>query len=804
MLRASAGFPILALVALAALFLRRGLSGDPDAVLGRVDWDMDVLFYPQKQFAVRSILAGDFPLWNPHLFCGMPFHATLHPALLYPPNLLFLVLPLAPAFNVLFALHLALAGIFTYALLRELRASAWAALFGAIAFAFSSRLLLHVHVGQFPQVEALAWTPGLFFFAVRVARAPSAKRVVALSVAVACALLAGFPQYPVYAVVALSIGAAAHCLLGSPRRVAALALVAAAVAGGVLLAAAQLLPALEYARDSFRSQAPFKFTANGYLPFENLATLVLPAALGDGVHAWYFGKWSHAEMIYYAGVATVAFAAFGVVSGDGRRRCAPWFLLFVGAVVLALGVQTPVFELVRRVPVLQKFRGIGKFAAVGLLGLSVCAGLGLDSFLARANAPRDLSAPCPSRLGARCARARALLVILAALAALGLAILAAVQGEAGSRRVAALCESVAPAEDEHRWKPPPSVGAFHREVKDALASNAGRLVACAVCLSAAALFACRAIAALATLLLALDLFTAFDPFLRTIPVAGEILPSPKVARAMSDVPPLARFGGPREWMLEGVSQGASAVGGWEGNIPLRTLAFMNLLADRAPKTPSLWYEPSRLSPLVDLLVMQRLLRPKVSPMDSARFRLIGRDDDVAVYDRVVDLPRAYVVHQVEFAPDLPAAWRSIRDGALDPYRIATVEREPDARMPGPAGVESRVGARTAEARVRLEGPDRVVVDVETAIPGMLVLLDPYDAGWKATSDRRSVPIVPVFGFFRGVYLDAGKREVVFSYAPSSMTCGVAVSAASALAALVIWIRPWGAARNRRCPARRTE
>jgi hypothetical protein len=67
-----------------------------------------------------------------------------------------------------------------------------------------------------------------------------------------------------------------------------------------------------------------------------------------------------------------------------------------------------------------------------------------------------------------------------------------------------------------------------------------------------------------------------------------------------------------------------------------------------------------------------------------------------------------------------------------------------------------------------------------------------------------VPVVPVFGFFRGVYLDAGRHEVVFSYAPASMKSGLVVSAASALVALVILIRPWGAGRNRRCPAPRTE
>lgn len=802
MLRASTRIPTFALVALLALsavFLRRGLTGNPDAVLGRVDWDMDVLFYPQKAFAVESIRSGDFPLWNPYLFGGMPLHATLHPGLLYPPNLLFLALPPALAFNALFALHLALAGAFTYALLRDLRAGPWPALFGAIAFAFSSRFLLHVHVGHFPQVEALAWTPGLFYFAVRLVRRPSARRAAALSVALACALLAGFPQYPVYAVVALASGLAAHTLLAPRRRAPTLALAAAALAGGVLLAAAQILPGLAYALESFRSQAPLKFASNGFLPVENLATFLFPSALGDSVHAWYFGKWSHAQMIYYAGIATVAFAALGIAARESRRRCLPWFLLFVGAVVIALGVQTPAFHLMRLLPIVQNFRGIGKFTAVGLLGLAVCAGLALDSFVGRLTTPGASPSPAnapsgattmASRMRLRFGRARPLLAVLAVFAALGLALLLAIEGDGGTKRLATFFDAVARGAVEPLRKPPPEMGRFLRDLQSALATNAARVIACAGLLSVAALLTARTFAPIATILLALDLFTAFDPFIRPISVARDIEPSPEVSRALGEVPPLARFGGTRDWMMQGISRNASAIGGWEGNLPLRTLAFMNFLAGFPPGSPALYFEPSKPSLLLDLLVMQRLLRPDAIPVDSSRFRIIEEREGLVVYERTSTLPRAYVVHQVECEPAPPSSWDAIVDGRIDPYRVATVECEADARLPNAGAAASVMTAPADAACVRLDGPDRVVVDVETASPGLLVLLDPYDDGWKATVGRRAAPVVPVFGFFRGVYVDAGRHEVVFSYAPESMAYGLAISAAAALAVIVIWIGPW--------------
>jgi hypothetical protein len=88
----------------------------------------------------EALRAGEFPLWNPYSFSGHPLFATLQPGVLYPINLLLVLLPFDLAFNWTIIVHYALAGIFTFALLREYRADATGALTGAIVFMLSGYL----------------------------------------------------------------------------------------------------------------------------------------------------------------------------------------------------------------------------------------------------------------------------------------------------------------------------------------------------------------------------------------------------------------------------------------------------------------------------------------------------------------------------------------------------------------------------------------------------------------------------------------------------------------------------------------
>ncbi|MEZ4770818.1 MAG: hypothetical protein R2844_20680 [Caldilineales bacterium] len=138
--------------------------------------DLVSFLLPTYRFAAESLRAGQFPLWNPHLYSGAPHVADSQAGFLYPPNLaLFL---LRPDFGVktlegLSALHLWWAGLGMYVFVRSLRwgengaeqAGRLAALGAAIAFAFSDSLW--IHFGNLNYVAVASWLPWVMACIVR-------------------------------------------------------------------------------------------------------------------------------------------------------------------------------------------------------------------------------------------------------------------------------------------------------------------------------------------------------------------------------------------------------------------------------------------------------------------------------------------------------------------------------------------------------------------------------------------------------------------------------------------------------------
>jgi uncharacterized membrane protein YfhO len=76
--------------------------------------------------------------------------------------------------------------------------------------------------------------------------------------------------------------------------------------------------------------------------------------------------------------------------------------------------------------------------------------------------------------------------------------------------------------------------------------------------------------------------------------------------------------------------------------------------------------------------------------------------------------------------------------------------------------------------------NRVVVEVEAAAEGMLVLTDLYYPGWSAEVNGEKRKILRVDGLVRGVFVDKGASLVEFTYLPRSFLAGLGLSLASIL------------------------
>jgi hypothetical protein len=176
----------------------------------------------------------------------------------------------------------------------------------------------------------------------------------------------------------------------------------------------------------------------------------------------------------------------------------------------------------------------------------------------------------------------------------------------------------------------------------------------------------------------------------------------------------------------------------------------------------------RLPPVLDMLAVRYVIfRGAPDPQTHPAFR--GEDYWVLVNSNA--LPRAFVPQRVESVPNSAARLAQLASPAFEPRKVAYVE----------SPVNLPVSCR-GTADIVAEVPTRITISVRMATPGLVVLADLWDKGWRAWLDGREVPILRANHAIRGVVVPAGESKLEFRYAPSSFAWGLRLSG---LALLVI-------------------
>jgi hypothetical protein len=138
------------------------------------------------------------------------------------------------------------------------------------------------------------------------------------------------------------------------------------------------------------------------------------------------------------------------------------------------------------------------------------------------------------------------------------------------------------------------------------------------------------------------------------------------------------------------------------------------------------------------------------------------------------LPRVSVVAGVRVA-DGAAALAAVDDPAFDPARELIL----------PAGTPAPAAQAPGSARLLALGPDRVQIEAELEAPGHLLLLEAWDPGWRVRVDGREAPLLRADMVFRAVALQPGRHRIEMAYRPLSVTVGLALSVAAALAPFLL-------------------
>ena len=139
--------PVALLAASVGIFAKV-LFAFNDQVLSSPAGDLAAEFVYWRKFAFDQLWAGHLALWNPHVFSGVPFMGGFQAALFYPPNWIYLILPLQTAINCEIVLHVFLFGLFTAVWLKRYEFHPLATLLACVATMFAGPFFLHVYAGS--------------------------------------------------------------------------------------------------------------------------------------------------------------------------------------------------------------------------------------------------------------------------------------------------------------------------------------------------------------------------------------------------------------------------------------------------------------------------------------------------------------------------------------------------------------------------------------------------------------------------------------------------------------------------------
>ena len=192
-------WPLLLLAAMAVLFFARFLRTDTIFLMR----DLFQKHYPLHIYSREILRHGALPLWNPYTGCGEPFLANIEGAVLYPPNLLYLLLPVTLATAVLVIFHTWLTAAAGYALCRVWRVSRLGSLLAATMLSFNTYWLTRIEF--LPWHAAIAWFPVVFLLYVLWARSRRARWIVLAGLALGMQLLAGYPEGALFPLGAIAL-----------------------------------------------------------------------------------------------------------------------------------------------------------------------------------------------------------------------------------------------------------------------------------------------------------------------------------------------------------------------------------------------------------------------------------------------------------------------------------------------------------------------------------------------------------------------------------------------------------------------
>jgi hypothetical protein len=732
----------------------------------------DLVYYyePARQFAISELRAGRLPLWSPYEFAGVGcFRWNLSPPWLAG------YLIASPIVLAWIQMFIALtAGIGAYAFFRRvMRLEFWPSAITAWCYPLTGAYVLWQ---GFWLPSVMCWLPWMLLAVDMTVRRPAGWGAPLLALLSGVVLLSGAIDIGGQVLMASGL-CAVWCFVDqyagkwfTQQSLIAIVAPALAWALGILASAWTLLPLAEYmqtgTRPVARSQGVEERPPVG---LASLPQVVLPDMYGSTRAGSYrIGPdiFQESSAGAYAGLLATLFLAPLALSGR-RHRSICILALVLGVAGLSWTLNVPVLVQLLRLPGLN-LMSHNRFVFVTAFAILILAAAGLN-LLWQGSIPRRwwFLAP-PALLAAILMGCVYRTLVLPEPIATEIA--AAVQQ--GRRPIGiSTMEGVQTVQDSYR-----------RSYAVA-AAVAGMGISAWAWLWMRTRIPRWAFAPLAALLVGELLWFGFghaadgDPALYypRVPVLEQLAAS-RPGRVIGSVclpPNLAATHGLRD------------VRGYDGVDPAQWVELLNCAADprsvRLPYALTQWIAPKgchaksggmKLSPILSMLNVRYVI---YRGLPARGYHPAFQGADYFVWENHEALPRVYVPLRVETVANHEERLVRLSDFSFDPRQTAYIEQP--VAMPA---------ACQGSASITEETPQRVTVAADMLTPGLIVLSDRWDPGWKAYLDGKEVPILRANHAVRGVAVPAGRQVLQFRFEPATVATGFKFAGLAVLV-WVIWV-----------------
>ena len=322
------------------------------------------------------------PMWDQYNFSGHPTMAARGAGgIVYPLNLIDFIIPLHVGRTIHFIIHIFLAGLGMWLLLREYRLSPLASLLGGITFMFAGQLISTTHGGHLGRMIGAVVLPYAFLFLHKALDKESFFYFIIFGGISGLMLLAGHVQICYWSM----IGVFSYFIYEILRRRREVKLQGVLKLAGffaigviliVLIISIKLLPpafSLGYgARGVTRG---YEYSASWSIPTSELFNLIAPYF--SGILGNYWGENYFKLDSRYLGILPLILLGLSFLYKKNRYliKFFAWFTCIT--LLLALGKNTPLFRLYYwLIPMANKFRAPSMFFFLTTFGIAVLSGFG--------------------------------------------------------------------------------------------------------------------------------------------------------------------------------------------------------------------------------------------------------------------------------------------------------------------------------------------------------------------------------------------------------------------------------------------